>query len=482
MRLASNYSSVRHSSGTMPTTYNFTGQRLDSETGLLYYNFRYYDPVSGRFVRADTVQNNAGGKDPYAYVGDSPEGRTDPTGHCWPWCTALIGAVVGAAVSVAVTAVTDAAQGKTPSAGELLQAAVVGGVSGAIVGVVGPEAGPLARVAVGALASGVGQMAGNAIAGKPVMDGVGQAVIAGAITGGLAEGLGAVFSGSSGDAVDSAVLDVEAGCGLSFRADTVVATARGEQEIGTLKVGEQVWSYNPQMKKMELEPIQHIWLNHDVDLVDLTLVATVEKAHDKPTKQDELIHTNEKHPFLTKEKGFIPVSQLKLGMHVLEANGSYGVVAKLVVVPGAMWMYNLTVAQDHTYAVGLEQWIVHNCGRTSGDIVQYSDKATGFQNHHGVLDVWATNNISGYVSRAPDGPSIALTITEHDATKAVYRQWLYEQTGKFVGASVDWTNVPVRETLNLSERMFDAAGVSDEARLLYYRAFNQYIYTGSWRL
>jgi hypothetical protein len=27
-------------------------------------------------------------------------------------------------------------------------------------------------------------------------------------------------------------------------------------------------------------------------------------------------------------------------------------------------MYNLTVAQDHTYAVGYEQWIVHNCGDT----------------------------------------------------------------------------------------------------------------------
>ena len=63
------YGAVRHSSGTMPTTYNFTGQRLDSETGLLYYNFRYYDPVSGRFVRADTVDTNAKGMDAFAYVG-----------------------------------------------------------------------------------------------------------------------------------------------------------------------------------------------------------------------------------------------------------------------------------------------------------------------------------------------------------------------------------------------------------------------------
>src|SRR5579884_648969 len=65
----------------MPTTYNFTGQRLDSETGLLYYGARYYDPLSGRFTQADLVLNNAEGMDPYAYVGENPESRTDPTGE-----------------------------------------------------------------------------------------------------------------------------------------------------------------------------------------------------------------------------------------------------------------------------------------------------------------------------------------------------------------------------------------------------------------
>jgi RHS repeat-associated protein len=75
------YGSSEYSWGTMPTTYNFTGQRLDAVTSLLYFNARYYDPVSGRFVRADTVQSNAEGMDPYAYVGDSPIGKADPSGH-----------------------------------------------------------------------------------------------------------------------------------------------------------------------------------------------------------------------------------------------------------------------------------------------------------------------------------------------------------------------------------------------------------------
>lgn len=30
------------------------------------------------------------------------------------------------------------------------------------------------------------------------------------------------------------------------------------------------------------------------------------------------------------------------------------------------------------------------------NIVEYGDKTPGLENHHGVLDVWATHNIDGY--------------------------------------------------------------------------------------
>ena len=38
----------------MPTDKKFTGQRLD-DTGLYYYNARYYDAEIGRFIRADNI-------------------------------------------------------------------------------------------------------------------------------------------------------------------------------------------------------------------------------------------------------------------------------------------------------------------------------------------------------------------------------------------------------------------------------------------
>jgi Pretoxin HINT domain len=152
----------------------------------------------------------------------------------------------------------------------------------------------------------------------------------------------------------------DCGAGLSFIATTVVATRAGEQAIGTLKVGEQVWAYNPTTKKMELKPILHVWISHDNDLVDLTLTHTIKQG--KTTKSiSEVIHTNKKHPFLTVEKGFLPVGQITLGLHIVEANGQTGIVSGWKVVPGVKTMYNLEVALDHTFVVGVGMWVVHNC-------------------------------------------------------------------------------------------------------------------------
>jgi RHS repeat-associated protein len=62
----------------------FTGQIADEETGLYYYNSRYYDPVLGRFIQADTIVPGAANPqnlNRYTYVNNNPLKYIDPSGH-----------------------------------------------------------------------------------------------------------------------------------------------------------------------------------------------------------------------------------------------------------------------------------------------------------------------------------------------------------------------------------------------------------------
>lgn len=78
------YGAARYSSGVMPTAKGFTGQYGDSATGLDYYNARYYDPLAGQFISADSVLPGDGldvwGLSRYAYVEGNPEPAPIPAG------------------------------------------------------------------------------------------------------------------------------------------------------------------------------------------------------------------------------------------------------------------------------------------------------------------------------------------------------------------------------------------------------------------
>jgi Colicin D/Pretoxin HINT domain len=148
---------------------------------------------------------------------------------------------------------------------------------------------------------------------------------------------------------------------------------------------------------MELQPIVHVWIHSDNDLVDLTIITPSKARHgtSQTTIQSEVVHTNQKHPFLTKEQGFLAVGKISIGMHILRANGHVGVVTGWKVVPGVMVMYNLEVAQDHTFTVGDGQWIVHNL--CSGKDINFDPKNLQHTyNKHasdfGITDNWNKAN------------------------------------------------------------------------------------------
>jgi RHS repeat-associated protein len=77
------FGATRSVTGAIATDKKFTGQELD-DTGLYYYNARYYDPTIGRFISPETVIPNPANPqcfNRYTYCLNNPLRYTDPSGN-----------------------------------------------------------------------------------------------------------------------------------------------------------------------------------------------------------------------------------------------------------------------------------------------------------------------------------------------------------------------------------------------------------------
>lgn len=68
-------------------SFRFSTKYYDVETGLYYYGFRCYDPVSGRWWTRDPIEEE-GGLNLYGFVGNNPIGSVDKDGRS-EFCAAM---------------------------------------------------------------------------------------------------------------------------------------------------------------------------------------------------------------------------------------------------------------------------------------------------------------------------------------------------------------------------------------------------------
>ncbi len=245
-------SSLRGSEATEAISgFAFTGQRLDSTTGLYYFHARYYDPELGRFTQPDTIVQAP--SDPqslnrYSYCRNNPIKFVDPTGHFFSKIfrkiakalgkigRMIVSAVVAVAVAIVVTPIAGPQAGFAAAAAtfsftntfltgmangasfgrSLGAAATAGAISGAGA-YFAWGAGGLAGAAIGAAAGAAQGAATSAILGGSPGRGALSGAVGGAIMGGAAGlklgTIGLVAAAAGAGAASAAVANQDPGEG-----------------------------------------------------------------------------------------------------------------------------------------------------------------------------------------------------------------------------------------------------------------------------
>ncbi|WP_304944875.1 ricin-type beta-trefoil lectin domain protein [Streptacidiphilus sp. ASG 303] len=393
--------------GTNPTgwpgDHGFVNGTQDTTTGLTNLGAREYNPALGRFLNPDPLQafDNPQQWNGYAYAGNNPVNSSDPSGlmGCMSPDECNGGPQVGVNnprpkkpvknpgnnkgsshpvsdqlddwIADHTPHTTDVRQlqfwfdlwiaGPRQGSGDFWNGAVVGDKDGVQQLCFGrsacAEAGRYLRETgdvVGAkyiaatycLTSDCGSSKGSYEAQQQLAEFFPMALSMGA--GSLARGAVEELSARSGRG---------RGGPCSFSPDTLVLLKNGHSKpIAKIKVGDKVEAASPSSGRHRgPRPVTATHIHHDYDLVDLR----IRTADDSIA----ILHTTSKHPFWDETlHTWVPAGHLKAG-HALEtATDRHVTVIAVAPRPGNQDMYNLTVADLHTYYVlaGYTPILVHN--------------------------------------------------------------------------------------------------------------------------
>ncbi|MBI2548850.1 hypothetical protein HYW21_05865 [Candidatus Woesearchaeota archaeon] len=122
--------------------YLFTGKEKDRETGLQYYDARYYAPDQARFIQPDIAQPDI--YDPqqlnkYSYARNNPVKYMDPNGESPTLAFGLIGIAIGGVTGGTINLATQLYHGASITKGtvdwhQVGKSATVGAASGGVAG------------------------------------------------------------------------------------------------------------------------------------------------------------------------------------------------------------------------------------------------------------------------------------------------------------------------------------------------------------
>lgn len=276
------------------------------------------------------------------------DATTKAVGDAWNFCKnndickTAVTVGVGIAVYAGCTAIT-------AGAGALACGVVAGAVSGAVSGAMDCKSsesmgGCLAKgAAVGAATGLIGGVAGKVVA---------------AVGGKIA---GAVINRLASKVENSVLHDAAEVCAVnSFAAGTLVLMADGSKKrIEDIQPGDLVVAGDPQKGVERAEPVQYVIIGHGLKrLYDIQV-------------DGEVIEATYNHPFWVVElQAFAWAEDLVPGQHVLLADGRAPPIRAISHHEEITTVYNLSIANIHTFFVGPHGVLVHNACGVNGSPVQ----------------------------------------------------------------------------------------------------------------
>ena len=269
----------------------------------------------------------------FAYCGNNPVNRVDPTGEAW-WHWAVAAAVVvAAAAAVVVTA---------------------GGAAAAISAV--------ALVANGiAVSSTATTVAAGVFIGASVAFGVSvysAAVESHSLDEFADHGQAALDQTIAGGVIGGVAADALPGHAC-FVAGTLVKAESGDVPIEQIQVGDLVWAWDEETGDVALKRVVETYPNQSDELIHVFV-------------NGEEIITTPTHPFYSPVKGWTEACKLRAGDILVTVNGEYVVVEKIQheILETPIAVYNFQVEDYHTYFVATSGVLVHNMCAKKRDIQQ----------------------------------------------------------------------------------------------------------------
>lgn len=381
------YGNPRGTTTTWADNRTFLNKTTDTTTGLTDIGAREYDPTIGRFISLDPVfeatsPQELGG---YTYAGDNPVSESDPTGLFCDGCDAggNNSSVWHEGKKSGPGCTTEGCYGKRH--GKYVAVSGEASKYAPLKTSIGSGNGTTTR----SKGLGEGIALGNVAAVTDFLDHVsdvanpacwfdsGSCSSDPAATKGTMQDLGADTDSPSYEAAYDNATDAMSwviggefgaedselfgGC-FSFAPSTPVLMAHGKVKlISKIKVGDKVEAAAPETGKHQgTRTVQHVWVNHDHDLLDLTI--RTKNGH------TTTLRTTANHPFWDDTTGtWVSAGALRHGDALNTAANGHVLVVASKATPGVADRWSLTVQQLHTYYVlaGGVPVLVHNASNCS---------------------------------------------------------------------------------------------------------------------